>query len=426
MPTGSKPTRTIRTYCDKKAAYSSHPAIDLRFCHSTKTLTCFNHRLAPSTNPESAMLGPKTNPATWPVRYELLDGIRGVAALTVVLHHLGVVHDGHFAVMVFFAISGYCITASAESCRRSGGGFRDFMLKRVRRIYPPYVLAIIFFACTRIVKSALEPHTEFNRPLIHWLQNLTLTQWVNDLFHPVQWPGQNPILFVASYWSLNYEEQFYLVLGVCLLAAIRLRVPLVLSVLGLGAVGLIWNWLIPGNRIYGLFIEYWVHFALGSCLFFVLCRFTGKAYRLLFIGVVALLGLACETRVLLHPADTVVDMRAMIEVTFLAGITLLLYFLRPLSQRIGASIAWRPFAALGAISYSLYLVHQFNLTIVAFLAHWLLPAHSPHVLSIIAIISLHLAIASLFWLFCERPFIRKYSQSDKKMPTLGESVLLRG
>src|ERR1700742_3376069 len=102
-------------------------------------------------------------PIAWPARYELLDGVRGVAALTVVLHHIGVgqsVQIGHFAVMIFFVISGYCITASVESCRRSSGGFRQFMLKRVRRIYPPYILAIAFFALTRWVKSARNPNFE--------------------------------------------------------------------------------------------------------------------------------------------------------------------------------------------------------------------------------------------------------------------------
>jgi hypothetical protein len=72
----------------------------------------------------------------WPSRYELLDGLRGLAALAVVLHHLRVFDGGHFAVMVFFVISGYCITASAESCRRNGLGFGQFMARRIKRIYP--------------------------------------------------------------------------------------------------------------------------------------------------------------------------------------------------------------------------------------------------------------------------------------------------
>jgi peptidoglycan/LPS O-acetylase OafA/YrhL len=177
--------------------------------------------------------------APWTPKYELLDGLRGLAALAVVLHHIGVADVGHFSVMVFFVISGYCITASAESCRRNGGGFRDFMLRRVKRIYPPYLLAIAYFAFTRAIRVMADPSNDFRRPVLDWVQNLTLTQWVSDLFHPVHWPAQNPKLFVAAFWSLNYEEQFYLVMGIGLLAAIRLGVPMVIPGLFLGAVGLV-------------------------------------------------------------------------------------------------------------------------------------------------------------------------------------------
>jgi len=121
----------------------------------------------------------------WPSRYELLDGLRGLAALVVVLHHLRVFDGGHFAVMVFFVISGYCITASAESCRRNGLGLLQFMARRITRIYPPYGFAILFFSITRIIKTAMGGPNDLQRPILDWFQNLTLTQWVSNVFYPV-------------------------------------------------------------------------------------------------------------------------------------------------------------------------------------------------------------------------------------------------
>lgn len=357
----------------------------------------------------------------WPARYELLDGIRGLAALAVVFQHTGVADVGHFAVMIFFVISGYCITASAEACRRNGGGFRDFMLKRVRRIYPPYLLAVAFFVFTRYMRSALGSPVQFKPPLIAWLQNLTLTQWVSDLFHPVHWPALTPS-FVAAFWSLNYEEQFYLVTGLCLVAAIRLRIPMVTSVLVLAVIGIAWNWLIPGNFIYGLFIEYWAHFALGACLFFVLCRLTGKAPRRAFVGLLACIGIACASRVLLHAANAYVDLRAMVELSFLCGIALALYFLRPLSRGISASPLWRPVAALGTISYSLYLINQFNITLTETIAHGLLPDGSPQVFSKVTIVVLHVMLATVFWSLCERPFLRRNTESGKSIESVPENI----
>jgi peptidoglycan/LPS O-acetylase OafA/YrhL len=345
--------------------------------------------------------------APWPSRYELLDGLRGLAALAVLLHHLQIVSIGHFAVMVFFIISGYCITASADSHLVAGTGFQAFMVRRVRRIYPPYLLALTYYSITRVIKAALFGQNELNRPALDWLQNLTLTQWVSNVFHPVQWPGENPTLFVAAFWSLNYEEQFYLIMGIGLFAALRLGIPLMWTVLAIGIAGLAWNWLIPGNWIYGFFVEYWVHFALGSCLYFALCRYTGTRSRWTFVSLTALLGSMCFVRLIPVNADTIYDMRAMVELSLLSVVTLVLFFLRPYSSRVTGYKLWRPIAILGTISYSLYLIHQFNLTLIESIARHALPAKSPGFVTAIVTIVLHLALATMFWYCCERPFLRK-------------------
>src|SRR5215471_311552 len=110
----------------------------------------------------------------WPARYELLDGLRGAACLGVLLHHLRVASFGHYAVMIFFVISGYCITASARSCQKTSVTFSEFMLRRARRIYPPYLLALLFFVATRLAKSALTGAGSWHPSFLDLLQNLTL------------------------------------------------------------------------------------------------------------------------------------------------------------------------------------------------------------------------------------------------------------
>jgi len=363
-----------------------------------------NAEYSSAWNPARAVAA---NHASWPARYELLDGLRGLAALAVVLHHLGVASFGHYAVMVFFVISGYCIAASADSALRSGTGLGAFIAKRVRRIYPPYLCALAFFTATRLLKGSLNGNLDFKRPALEWLQNLTLTQWITDLFHPVHWPGQNSTLFVAAFWSLNYEEQFYLVMSCCILAAAALRVPVVISVLFLAVCGLIWNWSIPGNWICGFFIEYWVHFAMGVCLFFVLCRYTAKWCRAAFVGTLLAIGLASAMR--LHPlqAGAEESERALVELVFLTGVTLTLYCLRPLSKTISETTLWRPMAALGTISFSLYLVHQFNLHVMAAIARKLLPVSAPSSVGVATTVALHLMLATAFWYVCERPFLAR-------------------
>ena len=356
----------------------------------------------------------------WSPRYELLDGLRGLAALAVVLQHLGVGSAGHFAVMVFFVISGYCITASAESCRRNGTGFKEFMLRRIRRIYPPYLLAVAFFALTRIAKTALGAHDDLRRPITDWVQNVTLTQWLSNLVHPVASADSNPTLFVTAFWSLNYEEQFYLVMAGGLLLAMRRRVSLIAPVLALAAVALIWNWRVPGGWICGLFIEYWMHFSLGALLFFSLCICTDRIRQSAFVLFAAALGTASLLRILFWNGAGGEDLRAMIELSFLSAVALALFFLRPLSSAISASAIWRPIAALGTISYSLYLVHQFNLRLVESAVRRLLPIGTPHYLLMAAITAMHIALAALFWFGCERPFLGRNAARRQSPPKHAE------
>ena len=339
----------------------------------------------------------------WPARYELLDGLRGLAALAVAASHLLLIDAGHTAVMVFFIISGYCITASAESCRRAGLSFREFMWRRVRRIYPPYLCAVAFYAATRIVKHALGGPNDLARPWTDWVQNLTLTQWVTLPLHPINWPSANPKLFVAAFWSLNYEEQFYLVVALSLLLVMRVRIGLAWPLLALAVAGLAWNLIWPGGWVCGVFIEYWLHFALGAGLFLVLCRYPDRRVRIGFIAVLAALGGLGVSRMNL---GATIDTRVFFEYSVVCTVALALLLLRPISAALSRTWLWAPIAGLGAISYSLYLIHQFNLTLVMSAVD-LLPVALPSALRGVVMLLLQVALATVFWRFCERPFLNQ-------------------
>jgi peptidoglycan/LPS O-acetylase OafA/YrhL len=352
-----------------------------------------------------------TRQPAWPYRYELLDGLRGLAALFVVMHHVGVHGLGHYAVMVFFVISGYCITASAEACRERGLGFAAFMARRVRRIYPPYLIALLFFVATRAVKAVMGGPNDLARPVHVWLQNLTLTQWLTLLVHPSPMPAENPTLLVAAFWSLNYEEQFYLVVAGCLVLAVKRKLPMIVPVLTLTVLGLAWNLVRPGNWVTGFFLEYWVHFALGSTLFYVLCKYNGPGIRLLYVAGLMLLGGLLASTLLPWSPEYALQLRAFVELSLLTAVTLGLLALRPFSAAIARSPAWKPVAALGTISYSLYLIHQFNLHVVEAGARFLLPASAPYPLTAGLMLALHILLAAVFWYFCERPFTRPRATS---------------
>ena len=338
-------------------------------------------------------------PRAWPFRYEMIDGFRGLAALVVVLSHLKIVILGHYAVMVFFVISGYCIAAAVETGRRNGITFGNFMWRRLHRIYPPYFFALVFYTLTRIAKVASGGHNDLARPWLDWVQNLTLTQWVTLPFHPVADAPQNPKLLVAAFWSLNYEDQFYLVMAAALLISMRYRLPVHMTVAVLAVAGLVWNLLVPDGWITGFFIEYWAHFALGALLFYMLCAVPSRTFRYLFLASVGALGLYSLTRM---------GLRAYSEFVVAGAFTLLLYFVRPVSAAVSGWLLWRPVAALGTISYSLYLIHQFNLTLVEGVVDRLAP-HAWQPVTWALQLTVHILLASAFWYCCERPFLNRKS-----------------
>ena len=94
-------------------------------------------------------------------RLAFLDGLRGLAALYVVLHHAalevtgasafraveigrGLLRHGHFAVAVFIVLSGYCLMrpVAADPEGRLRGGLRGYLGRRAWRILPPYYGAL--------------------------------------------------------------------------------------------------------------------------------------------------------------------------------------------------------------------------------------------------------------------------------------------
>jgi peptidoglycan/LPS O-acetylase OafA/YrhL len=151
-----------------------------------------------------ASLGPAVKGAPeFGKRFECIDGLRGLAALAVVVGHVTHLEPlGAAAVIVFFVISGYCVTAAADAGLKAGVGMRTYMWRRIRRIYPPYLLSIAFFVCTRLARDWLAPTgnaSPFDPDGTDLILNATLTQWLWLIAHPAGWPHENPSLFVSVY-----------------------------------------------------------------------------------------------------------------------------------------------------------------------------------------------------------------------------------
>src|SRR5580704_8054495 len=300
-------------------------------------------------------------PQLWPARYKIIDGWRALAALTVVCHHLGLwtrQNAGHMAVLVFFVISGYCIAATSESCLRHSHGFATYMSRRIHRIYPPYFFAVCFYVVSRVVKWRLGGGMQLSPSVPAWVQTLTLTQWLSLIPHPATYATQNPTLFVAAFWSLNYEEQFYLVIGALMVLSVRFGRSILWGVLALIVPALAWNLTHPAVS-YGFFLEYWVHFSLGVIVYYRLCRLTRVAARRAIDIGISILVVASAVVWALHEGPGFASQRSVYAEWFITGtFALFLIAARALDDALAVSWLGAKLITFGTLTYSLYLVHQ--------------------------------------------------------------------
>lgn len=335
-----------------------------------------------------------------------MDGFRGLAAVMVVAFHSQFLSWGHWGVTLFFVISGYCILASADTCQKKNLGATNFFWKRFHRIYPPYLCALFFFIFTRLLKLHFTHENQLSQySAIQFLQNATLTQWLTLAAHPNA-GGNNPTLMVVAFWSLNYEVQFYAVVGIFLWLATRSKkTDMNRMILLLMATSLVWVSMLGSIRC-GLFIEYWPVFALGCLVFMRLCKLENRWARLAVDGfLLVLTGVCAQAR--FRAAPVWVLGQATEPILVGAVFSLLLIAVRPASEWVAKTIFGRFIAFLGVISYSLYLIHQFNLNLAGSVIQHLLPARSPLVLVAMGVIGFQIALATLFWCICERPFLNE-------------------
>ena len=134
-----------------------------------------------------------------------LDGIRALSFLIVFISHagLGEIVPGGLGVTVFFFLSGYLITTLLRQELEATGriDLKQFYLRRVLRIFPPFYTALLLAA----VMTAL-----WILPgELAWRGILAQVFYVNNYYTIAQ---ESYAVFPAGtaiYWSLAVEEHFY-------------------------------------------------------------------------------------------------------------------------------------------------------------------------------------------------------------------------
>ncbi|MQY27246.1 acyltransferase family protein [Nocardia aurantia] len=215
-----------------------------------------------STTPDTTGIrDPSGESGTSPGFVAALEGMRGLAALGVVVTHvafetgatgipmLGRILDRFgMAVAVFFALSGFLLWRPHATAARDGDpapATRRYLLHRAARILPAYWVVVC--AVLILLPTAVHPGS-----VKLWLANLALVQ----VFVPLALTDG-----LTQMWSLSVEAAFYLALPVFALIlrrmcgpAARWRVPVLLT---LAVLSLSWNFL-PIPTPAGTYTDNWL------------------------------------------------------------------------------------------------------------------------------------------------------------------------
>jgi peptidoglycan/LPS O-acetylase OafA/YrhL len=367
-----------------------------------------------------------TVPNTAPERLGSLDGLRGVAALVVVFHHLSLVSPlfadlylspeyqepaigsgtwwltatplqallaGQEAVVVFFVLSGLVVALPAVS--REGFDWMAYYPRRVVRLYLPAVASVLLAAALILIHPQWQSNVTslwtalYSRETTTWelvVNNFDLLFGDNSLNNPL--------------WSLRWEVLFSLALPLFVLLAFALRRRIWLAAVVAWAL----SWL--GLHLNNDCIRFLPVFFLGTLVAVRLpdllawasrnsgSRRWSAAWAAATAGAVVLLSLSWIVRSASPDNADLIDWAK--SLTGPAALVLVM-----------SAAVWRPARAaltvaparwLGRISFSLYLVHvPVILTVANILGHRSILA------TVVVSFAVSLGLAELFSRFVEQP-----------------------
>ncbi len=323
-------------------------------------------------------------------RLHHVDAMRGVAALAVVWFHLtgstglsestaALGRYGYLGVEVFFVISGFIIPYSMARRSYQTREIGTFLLKRIVRLDPPYLVAIAL----AVALPALTMGDGFVPPTPARL--LAHLGYANA-FVGLDW--LSPV-----FWTLAVEFQFYLFMSVAFWLVGHERDIVALPFLTACA-------LAPFAVSSEAFLPHWAGLFVVGALAFRWTSYQSPVLGLVAVGVVA--------------AATTWTVDGLPEALAGACAVLVVLFGRlPESSRAARVLLW-----FGAISYSLYLTHwTIGVTGVAVARH--LPALGGFEMFRVAVgILVAVVSAWVLYLSVERPAIEWANRVGHRQRTL--------
>jgi peptidoglycan/LPS O-acetylase OafA/YrhL len=336
-----------------------------------------------------------------------LDGLRGMAALAVVIHHAGIFFGMQFfaqrwgyagspvlqllgpaGVMIFFMLTGYLFWSKARAVNGKMNAWKLWR-GRLNRIAPLYLFSLVLVLLIAVVQTGGNFLTWENRMPLLRLLALGAFQW-----QPL---GRFNIFYINGVvWTLWWEWRFYLALPfIAWFSVGRRTFWFILLVCAVAFAGMWFN----------LILDLWLVFILG-----MFCAVLLDDQRLRsHLRCPAAAGVALSITLLLcisnsnyQPSLTMAGALFPLFLTAAAGNDFFGFLTQPAIR------------CLGAISYSLYMLHcvVFYLAITALKAVGLTMSQSWYWLFIAAVAAVLILICAATYRWIEFPFLsgRRISQ----------------
>jgi len=207
-----------------------------------------------------------------------LDGVRGFAALIVVICHFycalpipatriskalyNITDWGVTGVDLFFVLSGFLITGILLTMKGSPRAWVNFYMRRILRIFPLYYGVLIFLTVLSLIITKNLPGLTNNWWFWVYGQNIPPTFFSNQAAQDAQFP-----LPAGHLWSLAVEEHFYLIWPVIVLTLDRKNLSrILLAIIGSAIVCRMLMWQRFGFGIYYFTLCRMDSLAIGSII----------------------------------------------------------------------------------------------------------------------------------------------------------------
>jgi len=391
------------------------------------------------------------NSPTGLTRLRGIDALRGVAALGVVLFHAieqgkNVVPNnlleypvrlvqfassfGYIGVFLFFVISGFCIHLQWARSKAAGIKpdirFGSFWKRRLRRLYPPYVIALLLYLLLAAYTVGLD--------LTHFV--------VYDIgMHLLMLHNLDPhtcYTINGVFWTLAIEEQLYLAYFLLLFLRVRwgwgvtIAVCLLSRLAWMGLSHVVWLKTGYGLPVPESAAAHWFTWALGAIgveVMFGLIRLRSWSRDLRLATVLIIGASALSSYLPAIPKDTLLHNLSWFLIHPLWGVG----FFILVNRMVLAEESWLRhaklpsmislFSTLGIFSYSIYLTHEL---VIMQSWRWINPGWPQLGNVLVVVIPGTILFAWVFFWFCEKPFMARravHETTQRSHPQITQEAL---